>query len=883
MMVTVVLLCAYIVFALPSFAKRLPIAVRGITGSGGRAPERESFLWTAALLAISAVVFYPLWDSHMLFQKEDGSVWTGGSCWADFPIHMHITQSMLHGRNKAISLAGMHSPIFADRPLTYPYLPDFHAAVMVWFGSTLRQVYFATGFLSFLALVGLVFSLGTRMTSSRVAAVAGVVCLVCLGGVGGVNILLKHGWDFALTKDAIQADVVGDNIADGAVFWFGFLPHVFLPQRGATFAYPAVAAAALVLWQAIRPSRSAAALGMPLPERRFLLIVCAALSALLPLVQAHSFAGLAVFVAVVFILDAHSWAGNTATVFKAWLPAGVVAGVLFIPQWLVFGRMVDGKGHFLELLPVFSGHGSSAPDALKAVLGQNNLLLDFVWCWTRAMGPFLPAFLVAMTVHGVVVAMGASEAVTAVISPGSAPTPYRNALDSASRHASDHTFPLDPHDGVLRHAAEAGIGAFGSSAVAGVGPSRLAASKKDDDATMPPPASAAVSRADAEVSGPRGGWKTVPAEDGDMDPDVPFGFFARHPLPRCYGVPPGFENLLSTTADEIAPPMDGPGTDDVAEARRRAFAAEVDPVGAAAARVVDIAGAAQPLVSGIDSVTPEHRRLSAFKFAAASFAVFVVGCFVKFQPWDRDNTKIFYIFAIIAAPFVGQVLTWPLTAGLAAITAPTEARIHGADADTDADADAAGITRTDTHTAEAKQSRQFVGRFGGILLLLVGVPVGAALLALGATSGVLSIVREYGMFHELYGPMEVEVGDYIRDNIPAKSVMLTDNTHRAPAGYLAGRPSLAGYDGWLWSHGYDYAERHNDRNFIMQHVNDVEGRDAYDKMRRWGVRYVVSEHKGQPEGAGDNKDMFLDSNTKRIFSSGRYQVFEVLGYDSPPT
>jgi hypothetical protein len=59
-------------------------------------------------------------------------------------------------------------------------------------------------------------------------------------------------------------------------------------------------------------------------------------------------------------------------------------------------------------------------------------------------------------------------------------------------------------------------------------------------------------------------------------------------------------------------------------------------------------------------------------------------------------------------------------------------------------------------------------------------------------------------------------------------------------------------------------------------------------MRRWGVRYVLCEwctkharaHEREP---GFDADLYLDGQVKRIFSRGRYDVLELLGYGFPPS
>ncbi|KAA0148480.1 hypothetical protein FNF29_06697 [Cafeteria roenbergensis] len=887
------IMAAYVVLTLQTFVSRLSVALNGLSAAkAGGHSEATGAVWTGLLVAVAGVLSYPLWDSHMLTTKEDGSVWTGGSCWADFPIHLHISNSMLHGRNKVMSFSSMHSPIFADRPMTYPYLPDFHAAALVWMGSSFRQVYFATGFLSFLALIGLVFSLGSRTTGSRVASLVGVVVLVFMGGVGGFNIYNKEGWDQLLTRDAIQDDYVNGEFRGGSIFWFAFLPHIFLPQRGATIAYPAVASVILIFWQAIRSSRSATQQAMPVAERRFLLVLCAVVSALLPLVQAHSFAGLAVFIAVVFVLDAHSWISDPRLIAQAWAPAGVVAGVIFLPQWLIFSRMVEGKSSFLAFTAVFRGQSDSAPQMVKDIIGSGTLFADFVWCWVRAIGPFLPLFFLVLAFMAPAVILRVVRAFAAALSSKADTDEGTKNLRDASMRLMSSTFPLDINDDVLAFAAQHGIGAFGSSKARSAGPALVAPHKKDDDAADPD-ATASAAKA---VRGKSGGWElSSDAQEAASNPDEPFGFLQSQPLPRSYGVPPGFEGLLRTT--------EGSSEGLASEIEDIDVVAAADPLVAMWQRLVKVTTAAQSLLAGIDVVDNGIRSLSALKFVLAALAVFLTGCFVKFQPWDRDNTKIFYIFALVAAPFVGLAITFPVTHGISSLFAfapaargraqaagpHTHVIAHGGAPDSaptvaaEEDDAAAPISRMDTGAAEKVQTRDFQSRAVGLLLLLIGLPAGVALFVFGGFSGAVSVIREQRMSHELYGPLEIEVGEFIRKNVPPKSVMLHDNNHRSPVGMLAGYPSLAGYDGWLWSHGYDYGERHNDRNYIMDRMGDPNEATIYPKMRRWGVRYVVGENKAMEEGKGPEKNLLHDSKTKRIFSNSRFQVLEVLGYDSPPS
>ena len=145
---------------------------------------------------------------------------------------------------------------------------------------------------------------------------------------------------------------------------------------------------------------------------------------------------------------------------------------------------------------------------------------------------------------------------------------------------------------------------------------------------------------------------------------------------------------------------------------------------------------------------------------------------------------------------------------------------------------------------------------------------------------------------------------FIKDTVPPKGVVLHRDIHISPAGCLSGRISLVGYNGWMWSHGYNYHERDRDRTYVLENALKDSDAQAYNLLRRWGVRYVLGEHLAQharpskqaweaaqvARAAGGNSsdaapfddDAFLDGQLKRIKRVGRYDLLEVQGYGFPP-
>ena len=83
---------------------------------------------------------------------------------------------------------------------------------------------------------------------------------------------------------------------------------------------------------------------------------------------------------------------------------------------------------------------------------------------------------------------------------------------------------------------------------------------------------------------------------------------------------------------------------------------------------------------------------------------------------------------------------------------------------------------------------------------------------------------------------------YIKEHVPPKAVIVHRDIHISPVGCLSGRISLVGYNGWMWSHGYNYHERDRDRGYVLENALKDSDSQAYNLLRRWGVRYVLGEH-----------------------------------------
>ena len=168
--------------------------------------------------------------------------------------------------------------------MRYPFLPDFHAAALVKAGSELRTAMWLPGACLFTSCIALLFLLNRRIFATvrgsfgNMEGVLSTALVVFSGGYGGIQLMLAEGVG-SITGgrfDPIQ-DVPG---SPGTTVWFGFLAHVMLPQRGATFAYPLVLFVVLAVWVALKGRAKLAA-----SEYRALVVASGICAGSLPLIQ----------------------------------------------------------------------------------------------------------------------------------------------------------------------------------------------------------------------------------------------------------------------------------------------------------------------------------------------------------------------------------------------------------------------------------------------------------------------------------------------------------------------------------------------------------------------------------------------------------------------
>ena len=168
---------------------------------------------------------------------------------------------------------------------------------------------------------------------------------------------------------------------------------------------------------------------------------------------------------------------------------------------------------------------------------------------------------------------------------------------------------------------------------------------------------------------------------------------------------------------------------------------------------------------------------------SGAFVIYVIAEFIRFQPNDYDNNKLFYVWYMLCAPIVGDCLT-----GL-------------------------------WHKLKGVRARPVLAVLCCVVCFL---------------SGSLSVAHECVTDWQLYSAEDVETARYIEENLPAHAVFMTGRQHLNPVASLAGRTIVCGPDLWLVYHGLDVRERSND---IWLYYQDPE--NYGDILDKYGVDYIL--------------------------------------------
>ena len=259
----------------PGRRRQLGAEARAVFAGPGRAGLATIFFYVCMAVLVGQVT-----ERAVLF--EGGAIGTGvDHNLGDLPFHLAIISGFAYGQN----LPPEH-PELAGVRLTYPFLVDFIAAMIVRAGGSLRSALFLEGLVLGLGIVALLQRWALLLTRDRIAALVSPVLFLLNGGLGWMllfrDVKPRQGGLVALLSNLPHNYTI---LPTGELRWGNVVTTLLVPQRTLLLGLPLALAAATLWWQALEPGPTADE-----ARARRRMAGAGVIAGLLPLVHGHSFA-----------------------------------------------------------------------------------------------------------------------------------------------------------------------------------------------------------------------------------------------------------------------------------------------------------------------------------------------------------------------------------------------------------------------------------------------------------------------------------------------------------------------------------------------------------------------------------------------------------------
>ena len=236
----------------------------------GRVNLKKNLLATCGFLII--VLYVILIFAKSIYVSQSGAVAGNRLVWTDWPVHLAIISSFVHGDNFP-----PQNPLYTNQIISYPFFADFLSAIFQVLGADLKTSLVLPGVILGLTSMGLLYYLGLFLTGKREISVIGLFVGIFWGGLGFIYFLgdLIRSSNFwgTLTFPPHEYTFYHEK----NLWFFSFLYSELLPQRSFLFGLPMFLAALILLF-----------LGLTHSKKTYLLL-SGCLIAILPFFHMHSY------------------------------------------------------------------------------------------------------------------------------------------------------------------------------------------------------------------------------------------------------------------------------------------------------------------------------------------------------------------------------------------------------------------------------------------------------------------------------------------------------------------------------------------------------------------------------------------------------------------
>jgi len=210
----------------------------------------------------------------------------------------------------------------------------------------------------------------------------------------------------------------------------------------------------------------------------------------------------------------------------------------------------------------------------------------------------------------------------------------------------------------------------------------------------------------------------------------------------------------------------------------------------------------------------QHRRI-----ASGAFVIFIAAEFIRFQPNEYDNNKLFYLWYLLSCYLAADYafLLWDRLKGL--------------------------------------RGRWVLAGFTGVCLFL---------------SAGLTIARECVSNYQVYSARDVACAEFIKKETPEQSVFITGTQHLNPVSSLAGRTIICGPDLWLYYHGFSTGERQTAlKDFYTDPQSNLSLIDRYGADYIYISAYEFSNYRIDLDAFDELFDKVYEEDSTYIYATGR--------------
>lgn len=240
--------------------------------------EIKNNLFVLIILVILSI-FIILLFTKSIYVNEAGVIAGNRLVWTDWPVHLAIIASFVHGDNFP-----PQNPLYTGQLISYPFFSDFLSSVLQLLGADLKTSVVLPGIIFGLSIIFLLYYLGLSITREKNIAAIGIFIGIFWGGLGFLYFIFDllfsaNFWQTLIYPPYEYTFFQGKNL-----WFFSFLYSELLPQRSFLFGAPMFLIALIFLIKGISTNKKSC------------LLTSGSIVGLMPFFHMHSFISLLLLV-----------------------------------------------------------------------------------------------------------------------------------------------------------------------------------------------------------------------------------------------------------------------------------------------------------------------------------------------------------------------------------------------------------------------------------------------------------------------------------------------------------------------------------------------------------------------------------------------------------